>query len=66
MPIPLLIRGGAPADCWVAIGRTAADYPSVTWSAFVAGNLIPVTLGNIVGGGVLVGAVYWFVYLRKR
>jgi formate/nitrite transporter len=29
-------------------------------------NLVPVTLGNIVGGGVLVGAVYWFVYLRRR
>ena len=66
VPIGILIRGGAPADFWAAIGRTAADYPSVTWSAFVAGNLIPVTLGNIVGGGVLVGAVYWFVYLRKR
>ena len=66
VPIGLLIRGGAPADFWAAIGRSAADYPSVTWSAFVTGNLIPVTLGNIVGGGVLVGAVYWFVYLRKR
>jgi formate/nitrite transporter len=29
-------------------------------------NLVPVTLGNIVGGAVLVGAVYWFVYLRRR
>jgi len=25
-----------------------------------------VTLGNIIGGAVMVGAVYWFVYLRKR
>jgi len=29
-----------------------------------AGNLIPVTLGNIVGGTLLVAAIYWFVYLR--
>jgi len=29
-------------------------------------HLVPVTLGNIVGGGVLVGAVYWFVYLEGR
>jgi formate/nitrite transporter len=28
------------------------------------GNLVPVTLGNIVGGCLLVGAVYWFVYLK--
>ncbi|WP_350318671.1 hypothetical protein [Thomasclavelia cocleata] len=27
-------------------------------------NLVPVTLGNIVGGAVFVGATYWFVYLR--
>lgn len=29
------------------------------------GNLLPVTLGNIVGGGGLVALVYWLVYLRK-
>ncbi|MFK7815188.1 MAG: formate/nitrite transporter family protein [Gammaproteobacteria bacterium] len=29
------------------------------------GNLIPVTLGNIVGGGVFVALVYWAVYLRN-
>jgi formate transporter len=28
-------------------------------------NLIPVTLGNIIGGGLLVGALYWATYLRK-
>ena len=43
-----------------------ADQPHVTWSAFLVDNLVPVTLGNIVGGAVLVGLVYWFVYLRGR
>lgn len=28
-------------------------------------NLVPVTLGNIVGGGVFVALVYWAIYLRK-
>jgi formate/nitrite transporter len=28
-------------------------------------NLVPVTLGNIVGGGILVALVYWLIYLRK-
>jgi formate transporter len=32
----------------------------------VSHNLIPTTAGNIVGGAVLVGLVYWFVYLRPR
>jgi formate transporter len=38
----------------------------VTWSAFIVNNLIPVTLGNIVGGGIFVGGLYWWVYLRKK
>lgn len=28
-------------------------------------NLVPVTLGNIIGGGVFVGMIYWFIYLRN-
>jgi len=32
-------------------------------SGFFA-NLIPVTLGNIVGGGVFVAFVFWVIYLR--
>jgi len=41
-----------------------AGAASVTLNGFVA-NLIPVTLGNIFGGGVLVALIYWIVYLRK-
>ncbi len=29
-------------------------------------NMVPVTIANMIGGGVLVGADYWFVYLRLR
>jgi formate/nitrite transporter FocA (FNT family) len=43
----------------------AADGTVLGVGAFLA-HLIPVTVGNIVGGGVLVGAVYWFIYLRGR
>jgi formate transporter len=37
----------------------------LTWFRFVIKNLIPVTIGNVVGGGVMVGLVYWFIYIRK-
>ncbi len=30
---------------------------------FIA-NLVPVTIGNIIGGSVMAGLIYWFVYLR--
>jgi len=65
IPIGLFIQAGAPDSFWTAIHKTAADFPSLTWQNFI-NNLIPVTIGNIIGGVVLVGAVYWFVYLRKR
>lgn len=45
---------------------TDADHPHVTWLDFLWHNLVPVTLGNLVGGAGLVGLVYWFVYLRHR
>jgi formate transporter len=65
IPIAMFIKAGAPAEFWVAIGRTAADYASLTWGAFLFNNLLPVTIGNIIGGTLLVGVVYWFVYLRR-
>lgn len=38
----------------------------ITWKNFFITNLIPVTLGNIVGGAVCVGALYWYIYLKKE
>ncbi len=37
----------------------------ISWGSFLGRNLLPVTLGNIIGGAVCVGCVYWFIYLRK-
>jgi formate/nitrite transporter len=37
----------------------------VSWSAFLMGNLLPVSLGNVAGGSLMVGLAYWFIYLRK-
>ena len=37
----------------------------VSWYQFFVTNLIPVTGGNIVGGSLFVGAIYWFVYEYK-
>ncbi len=66
IPSGLLIKSLAPESFWTQIGRTPADFPSITMSNFFWGNLLPVTIGNIIGGAVLVGIVYWFVYLRGR
>jgi formate transporter len=62
----LFIKAGAPDSFWTAIGKTAADFPGLTWGNFFVGNLLPVTIGNIIGGSIMVASVYWFVYLRKK
>jgi formate/nitrite transporter len=53
-------------EAFVASLDPPPDLSGLTWGSFFADNLLPVTIGNIVGGAVLVGAVYWFVYLRRR
>ena len=65
IPLGLFIKAWAPAAMWTQIGATSVNYAALTWAGLVD-NHIPVTLGNIIGGGGLVGVVYWFVYLRKR
>jgi len=64
IPMGLLIKANAGAEFWQAIGSTAANYGQLTWGNFFLVNLLPVTIGNIIGGAVLVGLVYWFIYLR--
>lgn len=66
IPMGMLIKAGAPDSFWQAIRKEPSDFSSLTWENFLVGNLLPVTLGNIIGGSLLVAAVYWFVYLRKR
>jgi len=49
----------------VMLHESGIDYSAVTWHNFIWHNLLPVTIGNIIGGAGLVGLVYWFVYLKK-
>ena len=39
---------------------------NITWSSFVIDNLIPATLGNIVGGAFFVGGLYWHLFGREK
>jgi formate/nitrite transporter len=65
MPLGMMLTWGADAAFWSAIGSSPADYAAVDVAGLIR-NLVPVTIGNIIGGGVFVGLVYWFVYLRRR
>jgi formate/nitrite transporter len=65
IPLALFVKGSGDAKFFEAIGKTAADFPHLTWGNFFLANLLPVTIGNIIGGAIMVGMVYWFVYIRK-
>ena len=47
-----------------ASGLPAETLARLTWESFVTANLVPVTLGNIIGGGIFVGMAYWYAYRR--
>jgi formate transporter len=63
IPEAIAIRNLAPEGFWSSIGRAPADFPNLTLEGFLA-NLLPVTIGNVIGGALMVGIVYWFIYLR--
>lgn len=65
LPYTLAIKYGAGPEFWAAVGQSAAAYPALT-AANAIHNIIVSTLGNLIGGSLLVGVVYWFIYLRRR
>ena len=62
VPLGLFLKHSALEELTAASPSLA----ELTWSTFVFRNLLPVTIGNIIGGAVFVGGVYYFVYLRRR
>jgi formate transporter len=64
IPLAIIIRDFSGPEFWQATGATAAQFSHLTVGNFITDNLIPVTIGNIIGGGFLVGLTYWVIYLR--
>ena len=66
IPAGILSKGNkALVDAAISLGVTQEKLDHLNWLNFLTKNLIPVTLGNIVGGGIFVAAVYWFIYIWK-
>lgn len=65
IPYALLVKGFDPAYM-EKVAEKVPGLENLTWQAFFVNNLIPVTIGNIIGGAVLVAAVYWVVFLRAK
>ena len=65
IPVGIAIQTFAGPDFWQAIGADPAKYADLTIGHFVVNNLIPVTIGNIIGGG-MIGLTYWFIFRRHH
>ena len=52
-------------DAALSLGVTQHKLDGLNWGSFVFNNLVPVTLGNIIGGSLFVGIMYWLSYLYK-
>jgi formate/nitrite transporter len=63
----LLAAGGTlPPDAIAAMEAFRVKVAAIfTWKNFLLNNLLPVTLGNIIGGSFFVGTLYWFAYWKK-
>ncbi|HGN0431557.1 TPA: formate transporter FocA [Proteus mirabilis] len=64
IPLGIVIKNFAPAEFWTTVGASPEQFSNLTVSNFLVDNLLPVTIGNIIGGAVLVGLVYWLMHLR--
>ena len=66
IPLGYVSANFSGPEFWLLTGANPADFTDLTLSNFVFNNLIPVTIGNIIGGGVLVGLTYWAIYCKKE
>jgi formate/nitrite transporter len=64
VPLGLMLKSDTAVVA--ATQNAPSDFANLTWNRFLFSNLVPVTLGNIAGGALMVGLIYWFVYLRKN
>ncbi len=66
IPVGIAIHAFAAPEFWLSIGVESAKYADLTIGHFIFNNLIPVTLGNIIGGGGMIGLTYWFIFRRQH
>ena len=65
LPYALAIKAWAGPEFLAAIGQDAGAYSGLTIASTLH-NIVVATIGNLLGGSLMVGAIYWFVYLRQR
>lgn len=65
LPYGLAIKIFAGPEFWDSIQQASTDYDRLTFLRSMK-NIIVATLGNMIGGSLMVGAVFWMLYLRRK
>ena len=63
LPYALLVKSFAGAEFWAAVAIQPTAFAGLDIAATVH-NVAIATIGNLIGGSLMVGTVYWFLYLR--
>ncbi|MEE1286587.1 MAG: formate transporter FocA [Ruminobacter sp.] len=64
IPAGICVLNFADAEFWRATGLVASDFAQINVVNFIINNLIPVTIGNIIGGGIMIGVYNWYTNCR--
>lgn len=60
VPLGIFLKGTEAAAV------SGLNLANLTWGGFIFNNLIPVTIGNMIGGALVVGLLYWLVYVKPE
>ena len=61
LPFRIAVQNFAPDSFFMALEISRDQFSDVNLTNAIFNNLIPVTLGNIIGGAVVIGLGYWLV-----
>lgn len=64
LPFAMALKTWAPASFWADTATTAGAFPHLTWTGIFTNNILPVTVGNIIGGGIMVAVFYTIVHKK--
>jgi formate transporter len=62
VPVGIFIK--TKSAYWASMNVDVTQFNALNWNNFLLVNLLPVTIGNIIGGSLFVGAVYWLIYCK--
>jgi formate/nitrite transporter len=63
VPMGIMLKNNTSV---VAAAGLTDQLSRLNWGSFLFNNLLPVTIGNIIGGAFFVATIYWYVYLREN